>query len=567
MIRLTRHPMAYSLVFGFVLLATLSLAATLHSLWMTSVLSGDAGAINIAGSLRMQSYRIAYELKKQPASAEIEGLLTEFENRLNALVDITDKHLSRNQALITELEAIRDSYGQMKQVAGSEPEAFFADVDSFVNQIDAYVESLELWTEEKVTELHNQQMAAILFTLVVALVFTSLIYRRLVVPLQNLVNTVVQIGQGDSSARAKVTHNDEFGQLSKTLNLMAEEISQNQLQLEQKIAEQTDELSRNNQILEFLFSLSKRLSAYSPDIAGIKQESVITLTDICHEKKLYWQSEHPGERTSQFFWVYCEADDTYLVCDAKHPIEPWKQQIFETMSDLFENAERRLSTLGNEKRIALQEERNSIARELHDSIAQNLSYLKIQVVRFSKQQKMGVDQAVLDATLQELREGLNSSYRKLRELLVTFRTQHDDLDFRQAIKAIIEDFSRQSEDCRVEIQMDDDWPERLDAQHEVNCLHIIREALTNAYKHASATVIQVRLRCREGRLIVLVCDDGIGFATQPNKPEHYGLQIMAERAERIGGQMSYCNCSELGGACAKLEFNLLQNTLNGSEHG
>lgn len=288
MLKMTRHPIAYSLVFGFVLLATLSLSANLHSLFMTSVLSGDAGAINIAGSLRMQSYRIAYELKRSDSPASVEALVVEFERRLDTLIAITDKHLEQNQQLIEELKAIELSFDRMKQLAFSNPEVYHRNVDGFVSQVDAFVESYEHWAEAKVSELHRQQIGASIFTLLIALIFTALIYRRLVVPLQRLTNTVIKLGRGDTDARVPASYNDELGQLATTLNRMAEEISQNQTQLENKIIAQTDELSRNNQILEFLFNLSKSLSAFSPDISAIKKNTTESLTEICHEKKLCW---------------------------------------------------------------------------------------------------------------------------------------------------------------------------------------------------------------------------------------------------------------------------------------
>ncbi|TCS40131.1 type IV pili methyl-accepting chemotaxis transducer N-terminal domain-containing protein [Reinekea marinisedimentorum] len=565
MLKMTRHPIAYSLVFGFVLLATLSLSAILHSLFMTSVLSGDAGAINIAGSLRMQSYRIAYELKRSANPTSIAALIVEFDQKLDTLITITSKHVKQNQQLIEELEGIQLSFENMKQLAYSNPETYHRNVDGFVSQVDAFVESYEHWAEAKVSALHRQQIGASVFTLFIALIFTALIYCRLVVPLQKLTNTVIKLGKGDTSARVPPAYKDELGQLATTLNRMAEEISQYQTQLENKIIAQTKELSRNNQILEFLFNLSKRLSAFSPDITGIKQHTTDALSEICHEKTLYWQTNEPKPRSATFYWVHIASDHSYLVCDSAVVIEPWKKQIFETIGDLFENAYRRSETLGNEKRIALHEERNAIARELHDSLAQNLSYLKIQVVRFAKQKEMGADSDTLNATLQELREGLNSSYRKLRELLVTFRTQHEELSFEQGLQNILDDFNRQSGNLSISLHMDECWPGDLDAHEEVHCLHIIREALTNVFKHASATRIQVRLKCNAEQLKILICDNGIGFMPEPNKPEHYGLTIMAERAQRIGGSMTYGKCEELGGACVKLEFNKKKST--GATHG
>lgn len=114
MLQMTRHPIAYSLVFGFILLAILSLSANLHSLFMTSVLSGDASAINIAGSLRMQSYRIAYELKRSEYPEAVQALITEFEQRLDKLIATTDKQPEKTQQLIAEIRAIDQSFSSIR---------------------------------------------------------------------------------------------------------------------------------------------------------------------------------------------------------------------------------------------------------------------------------------------------------------------------------------------------------------------------------------------------------------------------------------------------------------------
>ncbi|WP_438887220.1 histidine kinase, partial [Bacillus cereus group sp. Bce037] len=74
-----------------------------------------------------------------------------------------------------------------------------------------------------------------------------------------------------------------------------------------------------------------------------------------------------------------------------------------------------------QQHVTLINERTIIARELHDSLAQSLSYLKMQVARLERMQQKEATKEAQSAVFDELRNGLNSAYRQLRELLTTFR--------------------------------------------------------------------------------------------------------------------------------------------------
>ncbi len=92
------------------------------------------------------------------------------------------------------------------------------------------------------------------------------------------------------------------------------------------------------------------------------------------------------------------------------------------------------------RRLVLHEERSIIARELHDSLAQSLSCLKIQVTRFSAALNDPNDRQAPNLVLGELREGINSAYRYLRELLTTFRLKMDDRGLHRALEATVQEF-------------------------------------------------------------------------------------------------------------------------------
>ncbi len=552
MLKITRYPIAISLTLGLILVALLSILASLYSIWMTTVLSGDASAVNVSGSLRMQSYRIAFAISQDAPTTDRQALLAEFEQRLTS--PQLKGHIPSTEPELNQLfSRIESHFLTMKDNALHQPTTYLNDVADFVADIDRLVASLEKWSEGKVKRLRQQQVVINGLTLFAASLFTLIIFFRVVSPLQALMRTVVNISQGDRSARANYDRADEFGELTTTFNQMADEIADVHNSLESTIHEQTQELSRNNQILEFLFNLSQALSIERPDIAQLKHRTIDDLSALCQPSDIYWTAKDTFTDEHQYV-VKCTSDRTHLVCRYADNLPDWQIRILNTVGDMFDNANNRLGSQAKENRIALLNERSSIARELHDSLAQQLSYLKIQIVRWIKLRERKADDATLDTIVNELREGLNSSYRKLRELLVTFRAHSDEPGLIPSVKAAADEINRISQQTKVHLYIDEQWPQDLSPSQEIHCLHVIREALTNVIKHAQAENAVVSLKIRDdGDLEIKINDDGIGFDADLEKPMHYGLKIMRERAERIAGKIQYQRLS-YGGAGVTLSF-------------
>jgi nitrate/nitrite-specific signal transduction histidine kinase len=525
---------------------------------MTTVLTGDATAVNISGSLRMQSYRIAVAIQRNDATNVIE-LLEEFERRLTS--PELAGHIPLDQTELSSLfKVIQNHFANMKSYALHEPTRYLTEVSDFVEDIDTLVERLEHWSESKIKRLKQQQIVISLLTLLTASLFALIISYRVVTPLKSLMGTVIDIGRGTRSARATYLRSDEFGELSHTLNDMASEIEEVHFSLESKIQEQTKELSRNNQILEFLFNLSQSLGVDRPKIESIKQDTSEKLMRLFPEFNIYWATQDTFTTDTQYV-AKCSSDRSHLVCQHEQALDEWQSRVLITVVDLFDNAINRMGTFKNENRIALLNERSSIARELHDSLAQQLSYLKIQVVRWIKLKERGADDETLDAIVNELREGLNSSYRKLRELLVTFRGHSEEPGLIPSVNAAADEINRISQNTKIHLYIDDKWPEDLSPSQEIHCLHVIREALTNVIKHAQAENAVVSMQVLDNELQIKINDDGIGFGDAPEKPMHYGLEIMNERAERINGRVTYQTLN-YGGAGVTLTF---QPQLTGEE--
>jgi signal transduction histidine kinase len=185
--------------------------------------------------------------------------------------------------------------------------------------------------------------------------------------------------------------------------------------------------------------------------------------------------------------------------------------------------------------LAVAEERVRIAREMHDGLAQVLAYVnaKAQAVKaFLAKGDPGEAGVQLDQLAVAAREVLV----EVREGILALRTRTGP---DRCLGEAVDEFARHWADqsgIPVEVGFDPDL--RLSPAVELQLLRIVQEALSNVRKHAGAHQARVELRRRDGRLLVEVEDDGIGFDTDASRPgsaPRFGLAIMRERAASIGG--------------------------------
>jgi two-component system nitrate/nitrite sensor histidine kinase NarQ len=192
------------------------------------------------------------------------------------------------------------------------------------------------------------------------------------------------------------------------------------------------------------------------------------------------------------------------------------------------------------EQLILMEERATIARELHDSLAQSLSYLKIQVTLLNRSLSKDIDDAKNSYSAKvigEIKVALDNAYTQLRELLTTFRLSIKEGTFGEALTEMLSQLNQQTV-TRIELENEFSSLE-LSANHQVHLLQLIREAVLNAMKHANAKMILVRCsEDLEGLVTVSVIDDGVGFDKDIQKHDHYGMSIMQERAARLHAELS-----------------------------
>ncbi len=188
-----------------------------------------------------------------------------------------------------------------------------------------------------------------------------------------------------------------------------------------------------------------------------------------------------------------------------------------------------------EKEAAVSQERTSLARELHDSIAQSLAFLKIQVALMRDSLADG-DAGAIERVLSEIDTGVRECYGDVRELLVHFRTRANAEDIEPALATTLRKFEHQSGLATALRIHGHGLP--LAPVLQVQVLHIVQEALSNVRKHARATQVWLDVQ-QHPHWRFEVRDDGAGFLPAEDAPDetHVGMRIMAERAKRIGASL------------------------------
>lgn len=244
-----------------------------------------------------------------------------------------------------------------------------------------------------------------------------------------------------------------------------------------------------------------------------------------------------------------------------HVLSDQERHLLDTLGQHLGVAIENLRLKSREKELAVSEERNLLAQELHDSIAQGLAFLNIQVQLLQDSLRKGkADEAM--QTAGQLREGVQESYDDVRELLVHFRTRIHQADLASAIQAALEKFEGQT-GIRTELACVGDGAP-LEPGDEIQVMHIVQESLSNIRKHAQARQVRVSLRRQAGQLEVEVEDDGVGFdpVNEPNvlSDRHVGLKIMRERAHRVGGE---CRISSGAGAGTRVTLTLPREQAEG----
>ncbi|MTB66184.1 nitrate/nitrite two-component system sensor histidine kinase NarX [Providencia sp. wls1943] len=576
-------------VIGLMLLiAVLGIIGMTISNRMIISVQGNAHAINTSGSLRMQSYRL---LSLTPINQHNQNYLDELEKDL----------LSPELTQVVKIENLTPEFNKIHEfwlntlrpalTKASSPDDARYEVITFVNMLNELVHNIDDKTEKKIAYV---AMTQLIFISLVFLLLMGTIWhlrRKIYYPWMKLLSMVNAIGRKDFTQRYPMKNNkqDELNALGETLNHMSDELAQSYHQLEERVAEKTADLLAKNRVLSYLYQSNQILHS-SETLYSRLQKVLAELKNITQLEnlrlKLYEDSNEQYFHEISYATTNLEIDKAKLSSTNQHPLNNNSAKEYQTLQwDLSDNMHRYGVIIGEleqkqpfsdeknrlvlmlakqisgmltmeqqieqQQQLLIMDERAAIARELHDSIAQSLSCLKMQI-SYLQMQPEPLPETTLHL-LNEMRTEINTAYSQLRELLTTFRLKLTESGLLPSLKSTLGEFSGR---IGFNIQLNYEIPAKSISPHQsIHIIQIIREALSNILKHANATWAKVSLSQHRGTVTITIDDNGNGIDDNPNKLNHYGLIIMRERALSLNGECYITQRTE-GGTEVKVTFPL-----------
>ena len=476
--------------------------------------------------------------------------------------------------------------------------AYQQGLPSFVQQADQLVHLIEIENAKDTAFLRASQMGLIILMLSGSVALIFLLYGWVIRPVEALRKGIQQMSARDFDTRVPVEGRDEFGVLAVGFNNMAAQLKELYTDLESRVQLKTTQLAAQNRELTTLYEFSAYLSkpgeledrcrgflsrliehfgasggtvrildqrnnnlhltvhqGLSEDFVAEEkclhvgdclcgeaaQNGVIQLHDFrklplsfnyrCHQEgfnsiaiaQIHFGVEQLGSYTLHFLIPReFTADD---------------RRLFEAVGQHLGVAIENQRLMAKSRELAIAEERNLVAQGLHDSIAQGLNFLKLQVQMLGDSIRRDARDETLEG-LALIEAGLKESYDDVRELLTNFRIKLGDGDLAEALKVAADRFSKHSQ-IPVNLDIRDNGAP-LPAEQQLQVLFIVQEALSNIRKHAQASHIEINMQNEED-FSLYVHDDGKGFVQhdqQQLSEQQVGLNIMRERAARLGAALS-----------------------------
>lgn len=546
-------------------------AGTITSLSLVIMESNksDAELINVSGSLRMQSYRLLYMMEYEPQNVEIGLRQYRLSLHSYALADLKDQFFTPADVKQSYRELIQ-RWKQFEDYAlQNNQQAYRNEIADYVNQLDRFVYTLQRVAEKKLTVA--VLVILVSMVLIVAMVSYVIWYtkKQVVNPLHKLAQASMQVQMGQFNHIPLDTQkNDELGSLAKVFTQMSSELRRVYSDLEGKINEKTQKLNQINRSLAMLYHCSQQLNETDIDRNKLSRvmQHVMSSEYLRAFELIIYGAEHwniyLGTASDVLVWQQTEinVDDEKLgllrwqaglPCPDPRSMENIAQLLGRTL--YFNRLQRQ------QQQLLLMEERSIIARELHDSLAQVLSFLQIQLTLL-KHNLNKEDQQAKETSLHiigDFERALSDGYIQLRELLATFRLTVQEANLTLALEQVVDSLRNQTD---IQMSVHCTLPSQtFNPQQLVHALQIVREAILNAIKHSKGNQIEVIAHTNEdGENELLVRDNGIGIPCLEEPDGHYGLNIMQERSQQLNAKLNIHNLPQ-GGTEVKIT---LPNSMN-----
>ena len=638
---------------AIIIIAILSLMSALGSGALAWVAKSDAEAINTAGSIRMATYRINFQIatdfsddhpfspslnirqndvsdteNKQSAKQDkldfanktnpekIDILSRDMENRLEELQVYQLTSANRHVRINEQLDEIKEQWYQDLKPAllAQDKQGFYSVSSRYIEDVNHFVGELQYRNEQRQTWQQNLQILSLILIVIMVFIGMRRMQKLVLLPIKQLITANNEFKRGKSQTRVSIKGYREFEVLGNSFNDMASTIETYQRSLESEVQIKTQHLVKANQVLSLFYDFSKslttsqvslyRLDALIADFSKTLPHLEFTLCiqnkyitnknsivlhgdqmkelckklscDSCITKNGEYTKTYPIVHQQEAFGELRVRPKSALVMNRSFIADDGINDNNETGNDITPEQRIKMTEAGSifpfsspeldaqnnelivsltnlistalslrkqrqqEHQLILFEERSTIARELHDSLAQSLSYLKIQVSvleRHLKNQMSEPEAPAIYQNIEQIKVGLGSAYRQLRDLLVTFRLTIDNDNFDEALHEAASEFALKG---GFIIKVNNDiMTLNLSAHEQIDLIQIAREALSNISRHAQAQNVEIHLQYEEGdkHILMSIIDDGVGMSGSVDQTQHHGLMIMKERAHNIGGEL------------------------------
>lgn len=547
-------------LFIFILCCT-SIAGLTASLIIVDNIQGRTHVVNQIGSIRMQTYKLLSSSNK-----------TSFRDSINTIESKLTNQKIKDYIIKSDLE---DNHNQLisyfrKEIKTSDLKSINSHTEDFIDKTNNLINKIERNTESNIKSLQNIQKVSILIIILFGIYAINNLYSRLFKPWISLLEISRSIKSGDFSKKFTVQkHKDEMNELGESINSMSESLQATYINLENVVYQKTEALNKNNRYLDFLYRACKTFNneQYGCDMLAPLTQELIELTGI-YKVNILIRDYQESNSTENFNFgstqrpEFCKSLSCNLCFDQdkpnldhlaeinielkdsnndygeivisksnKAPLSSEDEQLIIAFSELLTQSLSVFYKVQQDQQLLILKERNTIARELHDSIAQSLSCLKIKLSILQMDLSNLNDDQV--SIVQEMREEVNVAYSQLRELLTTFRLKLDGLGFVPALENTITEYNNK---LGMRIQFSYKLPANTISIHQsIHVIHIIRELLNNIYKHAQASKVTLDLSIKNDDVSLIIVDNGRGFSTE-QESSSYGLKIIGDRAQSLSGE-------------------------------
>jgi len=389
--------------------------------------------------------------------------------------------------------------------------------------------------------------------LIVLNVIVYFLLGRWLRPLNPMLDAISSMGRGDFKARLPKFQIPDFDLISDNFNKMGAKLEKNiseNLRLA-LIAEQTADavaIYDDKQKIRFWNKSAERIFGYKKNEVMGQHANLIVPKNLRREFKDYADLARKKQAVL-YYETKRKAKNGRLIdlSISRSPlVDPNSKKVvgdIVSMRDISEKilAERSQRELQQNRELTaiiqehVEDERKSLARELHDELGQYVSAIKIFSQNILNRTK-GKDKSISDSATtvisaaNQIYDGMHSIIKKLRPGSL------DNLGLTETLRDMVNSWNQQYEKLNVKLKIDGDI-DQLGEMANINIYRIIQEGMNNCVKHANASLVNIKLSMKKDQLTLLFKDNGVGFDKKIlESTKQFGLVGIDERVKALNGQ-------------------------------